>query len=95
MTKRGYLWVLSHVSNVHYLLLGPNVREQLLLLLPLMPPLHPSTIHSPTLLQGGRSFLLRGWVISQLPAANLAVIQPALPRAVSLVLDQISSYERG
>lgn len=66
-----------------YLLLGPAVRRQLLLLFPLVPPLCP-----PPLLQGGRGFLLRRWVIGQLPAADLPVIQPALPRAVRLVLDQ-------
>lgn len=64
------------------LLLGAAVLRQLLLLLSLVPPLRP-----PPLLQGGRGLLLRGRVVCQLPAAHLAVIQPALPRAVRLVLD--------
>lgn len=63
----------KHSSSAH-LLLGPAVLRQLLLLLPLVPPLR-----SPHLFQGGRGFLFRWRVVCELPAAYLSVIQPAFP----------------
>lgn len=76
-----------------HLLLGSAVQGQLLLLLSLVSPVCPSPIRPPPLLQGGRGFLFRWRVVSQFPTAHLAVIQPALPGAISLVLDQKQQME--
>lgn len=75
-------------GGVSDLLLGPAVLRPLPLFFPLV-----AAVTSTSFLQGGRSLLLGGWVIGQLPTAHLAVVQASLPGTVRLVLDGMVSIQ--